>query len=222
MDMPARRIGAEGSATRALLLDAAEKLVVEEGYAAVTTRHLALRAGLKPQLVHYYFRTMDDLFREMYKRVVDRALVRLENALKKENPVRALWKFTSDPRGGVLAIELWALANHRKSFRTEMVRANIRFREIEVKYLSRFFKERGIDSKVLPLVVAVLGLSVSRLLVAEKFVGVKKGHTETMAFVEKCLRLFETADGPQKLSFLSSAAPAVGRAGTRKKARSAK
>ena len=42
-------------------MDAAEQLLLEEGYAAVTSRRVGARAGLKPQLVHYYFRTMDDL-----------------------------------------------------------------------------------------------------------------------------------------------------------------
>ena len=63
-----RRIGTETSKTRAALLDAAEKLMLEEGYAAVTSRHVAAKAGLKPQLVHYYFRTMEDLFLALFRR----------------------------------------------------------------------------------------------------------------------------------------------------------
>ena len=42
-----RRVGAENSATRALILDATEQLIREEGYAAVSTRRVAARAGLK-------------------------------------------------------------------------------------------------------------------------------------------------------------------------------
>ena len=66
-----RRIGAVDSKTRAQLLDAAELLLLEEGYAAVTSRRVAAKAGLKPQLVHYYFRTMDDLFVEVFRRRAD-------------------------------------------------------------------------------------------------------------------------------------------------------
>jgi AcrR family transcriptional regulator len=43
---PPRRIGAKDSKTRAQLLDAAERLLLEEGYAAVTSRRLAASAGL--------------------------------------------------------------------------------------------------------------------------------------------------------------------------------
>ena len=48
-----RRIGAADSKSRARLLDAAEQLLLDDGYAAVTSRRVAAKAGLKPQLVHY-------------------------------------------------------------------------------------------------------------------------------------------------------------------------
>ena len=44
--------------------------MLEEGYAAVTSRRVAAKANLKPQLVHYYFRTMDDLFLAIHRRRV--------------------------------------------------------------------------------------------------------------------------------------------------------
>ena len=43
-----RRIGAEDSKSRAALLDATEQIMVEEGYAAVSSRRIAQRAELKP------------------------------------------------------------------------------------------------------------------------------------------------------------------------------
>ncbi len=69
----ARRIGAPDAKNRVLLLDAAEQLMLEEGYAAVTSRRLASKAGLKPQLVHYYFRTMEELFLEVFRRRAEEA-----------------------------------------------------------------------------------------------------------------------------------------------------
>ena len=61
-----RRIGTTDSATRTHLLDVAEQMLIEEGYAAVTSRRLGARAEVSAQLVHYYFRTMDDLFVEVF------------------------------------------------------------------------------------------------------------------------------------------------------------
>ena len=58
---PARRMGPETSETRMALLDATERVLRSEGYAAVSSRRIAQEAGLKQQLVYYYFHTMDEL-----------------------------------------------------------------------------------------------------------------------------------------------------------------
>ena len=114
-----RRIGAENSKSRAALLDATEQIMLEEGYAAVSSRRIAQRAGLKPQLVHYYFRTMDDLFLAAFRRRAEEGLERQAEALTSGQPLRALWAFGNHPTGTALAMEFAALANHHKSIRSE-------------------------------------------------------------------------------------------------------
>src|SRR5204862_1290886 len=94
-----RRIGAEDSKTRAQLLDAAEHLLLEEGYAAVTSRRVAAKAGLKPQLVHYYFRTMDDLFVQVFRRRAEQNVERLRKAVEADGSLRNLWALNADSRG---------------------------------------------------------------------------------------------------------------------------
>src|ERR1700727_2339079 len=97
-----RRIGAADSKTRAQLLDAAEQLLLDEGYAAVTSRQVGAKAGLKPQLVHYYFRTMDDLFLEVFRRRADENLAHFERTVAADNSLRTLWRLNADPRGAAL------------------------------------------------------------------------------------------------------------------------
>ena len=92
-----RRIGAEDSKTRAQLLDAAERLLLEDGYAAVTSRRVAAKAGLKPQLVHYYFRTMDDLFVEVFRRRAEENLARFERSASGVPSLRELWQVNATP-----------------------------------------------------------------------------------------------------------------------------
>src|SRR6478752_9671232 len=94
-----RRLGTEDSKTRGQLLDAAEALMVEEGYAAVTSRRVAAKAGLKPQLVHYYFRAMDDLYLEVFRRRADENLARYERAVAADGSLRTLWQMNAEPRG---------------------------------------------------------------------------------------------------------------------------
>ena len=93
----ARRIGAPDAKNRGVLLDAAEQLMLDEGYAAVTSRRVAEKAGLKPQLVHYYFRTMDDLFLAMFRRRGDQGLSQQAAVLASPQPLWALWRFNTDP-----------------------------------------------------------------------------------------------------------------------------
>ncbi len=95
----ARRLGAPDAKNRTVLLDAAEQLMRDEGYAAVTSRRVAEQAGLKPQLVHYYFRTMDDLFLEMFRRGADRIQHFHQLALRSPQPLWALWELNTDAAG---------------------------------------------------------------------------------------------------------------------------
>ena len=64
--------------------------MLDEGYAAVTSRRVAARARLKPQLVHYYFRTMDDLFLEVFRRRADENLARLDRAVAADGSLHTL------------------------------------------------------------------------------------------------------------------------------------
>ena len=93
-----RRIGGPDAKNRGVLLDAAEQLMLEDGYAAVTSRRVAERAGLKPQLVHYYFRTMDELFLEVFRRRAKQGLDAQAQALESAQPLWALWDSAPTPR----------------------------------------------------------------------------------------------------------------------------
>ena len=53
--------GADEPDPRNALLDAAQRLMLTEGYAAVTSRRVAAEAGVNPGLVYYYFGPMDNI-----------------------------------------------------------------------------------------------------------------------------------------------------------------
>jgi AcrR family transcriptional regulator len=189
----ARRIGAETSRTRAALLDAAEDLMIEEGYAAVTSRRVAAAAGVKPALVHYYFRTMDDLFLALYRRRAEDGLERQAKALAQDQPLWALWDFSRDPKSVAFTMESVALANHHRAIRDEISRYAERFRVMQVDVLSHLLDSYGIGIDGLsPIVVAVLMSSVSRFLVIEEAaLGMFSGHAETVEAVERLLTRLE-------------------------------
>jgi AcrR family transcriptional regulator len=187
-----RRIGAEDSKTRAELLDAAQQLMLEEGYAAVTSRRVAAKAGLKPQLVHYYFRTMDDLFLALLRRGAEQNLERQARALASPQPLRALLEFSSEPAGTALTMEFAALANHRKAIRAEVAAYAERFRGLQIAALASVLAEHGIDPDEFPPdAVLFVITAISRIIGLDERLGVTLGHAETRALVERFLARFE-------------------------------
>ncbi|MGH3633839.1 TetR/AcrR family transcriptional regulator [Mycobacterium sp.] len=188
----ARRIGAPDAKNRSVLLDAAEQLMLDDGYAAVTSRRVAQQAALKPQLVHYYFRTMDDLFLAAFRRRAEQGLQLQAQALESPQPLWALWRFSTDPAATALTMEYVALANHRKALKAEIAYYAERFREEQCKAVSTILDRYGIESaEVPPLVWSMLMTSVSRVLVMEQALGMSAGHAETVAFVERYLHRLE-------------------------------
>lgn len=188
----ARRIGAPDAKNRALLLDAAERLMLEEGYAAVTSRRLANRAGLKPQLVHYYFRTMEELLLEVFRRRAEEGLEAQAHALQSDQPLWALWRFGTDPAFTQISMEFMALANHRKDMRVEIAYYAERFREEQRQAVAAALLRYGVETKDVPPVVwTVLMSSLSRFLVLEQAIGMSGGHAETVRLVESYLRRLE-------------------------------
>ncbi|MFC4493396.1 TetR/AcrR family transcriptional regulator [Streptomyces ovatisporus] len=83
-----------GQETRQRLLDAAAQLIVEDGWGAVTTRRAADRAGLRPGLVHYHFRTVEDLLVE----------ASLAAARREVDSAAELLSATADPGEGVTQV----------------------------------------------------------------------------------------------------------------------
>ena len=92
-----RRRGVERSATRAELIEAAGRLIREEGYAALTSRTLADRLHLSRQIVHYYFKSIDDVPIALVQQRAAKTLARLEEAVVSEEPLRVVWEICSDP-----------------------------------------------------------------------------------------------------------------------------
>lgn len=54
--------------TEQAILDAAERLFLEKGFARTSTTEIAREAGCNQALVHYYFRTKDRLFESIFER----------------------------------------------------------------------------------------------------------------------------------------------------------
>ena len=178
--------------TRSLLLDAAEALLVEDGYAAVTSRRVGERAGTNPALVHYYFESMDGLFVALFRRGAERGFERLTNVLQSPQPLWALWDVLHDHINNVRTVEFFALAHHRNAVQVEVVEYSARYRQLQLDVLTPILEGYGIDSDTWPPVAFILAMgSISLLLLIEQGFGFDMGHAEMIAVVEREIRALE-------------------------------
>jgi AcrR family transcriptional regulator len=189
-----RRVGAETSKTRDVLLDSVEKLMLEEGYASVSYRALATKAGVTPSLVQYYFPSLDEIFLGAIQRYSERNLAVLGKALEARSgdPLHALWDFSWDEASGALMTEFLALGNHRKSIQSAIADVTNQVRAIEVEALARKFgKTARLDGLSLGA-VALLVTGIPKFLNLEEGVGVDAAHDEVAKAIEKHLDSIET------------------------------
>ncbi len=183
---------ASAASTRVSLLDAAEALLLEEGYASVTSRRVAERAGANAALVYYYFDSMDGLFVELFRRNAERGLARQASALMTPQPLWALWDLLNDHINNVRTVEFFALANHRKAIRAEIVEYSARYRKMQLEVLSAVLEGYGLDVETWPPVTVILTMgSLSLLLLIERGLGFEMGHVEMIHAVERQIRDLE-------------------------------
>lgn len=194
-----RRMGPQDSTTSNALLDATETVLRDEGYAAATSRRIAAVAGVKQQLVYYYFRTMDELLLATFKRRTGRALARLRQDIAAERPIQAIWEHLSSTASGKLAFEFVALANHHDGIREEVARYMTESRKLEAEAIARQFAQTGTQtgtqagtqpSPVTPSALAFVMYAVSLMLRREEATGITEGHEDVHRLMEAVLQRY--------------------------------
>jgi AcrR family transcriptional regulator len=183
-----KRKSTENSPTRESLIEAAYQIFFEEGYAAVTTRRVAARAGLKPQIVHYYFKTIDDLFVAVIRRSGEMNLERWAKAVVSESPLEAVWELSRDVRAGIISMEFLALANHKEAVRDEVKRYAEQWRTVQTASLTQYLAIKDVKSNIPPIVAMFIMTSISQLMMAESALGIALGHAETEKYIEDFFR----------------------------------
>lgn len=193
-----RRVGGEGSETRARIVAATEQVLRDEGYAAASTRRVAAVAGLKPSLVHYYFPTTDDLLLAVFKRGAAVTDAMIDAALASPDPVRALWRFFADTSRTALTMEFMALAIHRDAIREEIVTHSHAMRARQAALFESLLGEK-MAAIGAPSGLSVILAGIGRALVMEGGLGISAGHEEARIMVDTWLdRLLPPPSGPPK------------------------
>ncbi len=77
-------------ANQALILEAAEKIFAMNGFRGAATGDIAREAGIPKANVHYYFKTKQDLYREVLKHILDDWMAAASTFEAHDDPAEAL------------------------------------------------------------------------------------------------------------------------------------
>jgi AcrR family transcriptional regulator len=111
------------------ILDAATTLLAEDGYAALSTRKVAARAGMRPGNLQYYFPAKRDMVRALLERYLERSLERLTQRMERggqspearlRSAIGGIFSQQHSEPDCTLFRELWALASHDGDVATAM------------------------------------------------------------------------------------------------------
>ncbi len=164
-------------------------MLQKEGYAAVTARRLAEEVGLKREIVHYYFRTLDDLFVAVIRRQADAVRLALAQAVESDEPLRAIWELRRNPTATYL--EFIALANRSPVIQAEVKRLSEEFRRTQTEALERHVERRGFAYAAPPVTIVFTLHSLLQTLAIEKALQISDGHPQVESIIEQYLRSLE-------------------------------
>lgn len=183
------RDGGENS-TRSLLVNSTERIMLEDGYAAVTYRNVAAKAGVSLGAVQHHFPSLDDLFMAVVRQYSERNLETMVSALK-ANPddvLRVLWECSTDDLSSALFIEIMALMNHRKSIQAEIAEFAQQYRKIQMEALNESWDRLNLPTADLtPAAVVFLLTWVPRWMRFEDSFGLSAGSSDTSRLVQRYL-----------------------------------
>ena len=169
-------------------LDAAERLLVDGGYAAITTRRLAEEASANHGLVHYYFGSMDNLLLRVLERFTARMVERQRELYASDASFPEKWRqamrFLDEDRPyQKVWYELQALAWNRPELRARVARVNEEWRAVLTEALAPVRERYGLDIPLEALVSLVMTFNLG--IMAERLSGIDTGHRELISWTQE-------------------------------------
>jgi AcrR family transcriptional regulator len=171
-------------------LDAAERLLVDVGYAGITTRRLAAEAQANHGLVHYYFGSMENLLVRVLERFTDRLIVRQRTMYAAETPFIEKWRqamryLDEDREYQKVWYELQALAWNRPELRERVAQVSAEWYGVLLEAFEQARREHRIDMPLDALVSLVVALNEGIIL--ERLSGVDNGQRALLDWIDAWL-----------------------------------
>ena len=179
--------------TEQRLLDAAERLLVEVGYGAITARKLAEEAGANLGLVHYYFGSMEELFLQVLERFTTDLISRQRAMYAAPGPYIDKWRqamryLDEDRPYQKIWWELQAMAWNHPEYRARVEKVHDAWRDAMRdavrEALSRYDLEDDVFTAEAWVTVIV---TVNEGIILERLSGVTRGHKDLLAGIDRWL-----------------------------------
>ena len=179
------------AAAEAALLDAAERLLVEVGYAKITTRRLAEEAGVNHGLVHYYFGSNENLLVRALERFTGRLIARQRELYATDIPFVEKWRtamqylVAEDRTYEKVWLELQALGWNHPDLRDRLARVNAEWREVLTEAFAEPHRQLKIDMPLEALVSLVMAFNIG--IIVERLGGIETGHAALLGWIDSWL-----------------------------------
>ena len=187
--------------TEQRFLDAAERLLVEVGYAAITTRRLAEAADANAGLVHYYFGSMEEVFLQVLERFTERLIARQRAMYASPAPYIEKWReamrYLDDDRPyQKVWWELQAMAWNRPEFRERVAKVLAAWSDAMRDAVAEALDRYGLDDGDLSTEAWVtLIVTMNEGIILERLSGITRGHDELLAGIDRWLASMEERAG---------------------------
>jgi AcrR family transcriptional regulator len=179
------------SAAEEALLDAAERLLVDVGYAGITTRRLADEAGINHGLVHYYFGSNENLLVRALERFTNRLIARQRELYARDEPFVEKWRtamrylVSEDVTYEKIWLELQALAWNDAGLSVRLARVNAEWRAVLTEAFAEPHRELKIEMPLDALVSLVMTFNLG--IMVERLGGIEAGHAELLDWIDRWL-----------------------------------
>ena len=189
--MDVAKVSAARSSAEEALLDAAERVLVDAGYAAITTRRLAEEAGVNHGLVHYYFGSVENLLVRTLERFTERLITRQRDMYAADLPFLEKWRtamrylVSEDVAYEKVWLELQALAWNQPDVREHLTRVNAEWRAVLTEAFEQPHRELGVEMPLETLVSLVMTFNLG--VMVERLGGIETGHGELLEWIDAFL-----------------------------------
>ena len=177
----------------AALMDAAERLLVRDGHARLSTRKVAQEAGVNHGLVHYYFGSMEELLMQVLERFTAGLIARQREMYGGDAPFiekwREAWRYHEDdleagyPR---VWFELQAMAWSEPRMRERLFTINQEWRAVLAEAFERARGEVGMELPPNGALVALV-MMIAQGAQLERMLGIDQGHAQLLAWIDDWL-----------------------------------